>query len=131
MHREDRGNVKHTRSSTIADLNLQFEQVKRKYFDEPAPVSDASKNSPIEIALSHHSTPVMIYITVHCPFPALTFQQQMAFNFKTGDVNQHGVKVAMKKYVIDRDFSWEGFPCCTVGNKRGSENDSSQINFED
>ena len=102
-----RGNVKHTRSSTIADLNLQFERVKRKY--EPAPVSDARHDTSklhvllngchgriqelSEITLSHHSTPVMIYITVHCPFPALTFQQQMAFNFKTGDVNQHGVKL--------------------------------------
>jgi hypothetical protein len=34
-------NLKRSRSSTIADLNLQLERVKRKYFDEPAPVSDA------------------------------------------------------------------------------------------
>jgi len=36
-----RGNLKRSRSSIISDLNLQLEEVKRKYFDETAPVSDA------------------------------------------------------------------------------------------
>ena len=36
-----RGNLKRSRSSIIADLNLQLERVKWKYFDEPAADSGA------------------------------------------------------------------------------------------
>jgi hypothetical protein len=75
-------------------------------------VTDACVRSPIEIALSHHSTPAMNYITathIHCPFPALTFHGQMAFNLKPYNVNQQGIKVAIKKYAVERGFKWIGF----------------------
>jgi len=76
-------------------------------------VTDACVHSPIEIALSHHSTPAMNYITsthIHCPFPALTLHNQMAFNFKHSDVHQDGIKIAVKKYAVERAFKWIGFP---------------------
>ncbi len=75
-------------------------------------VADACQLQPIEVALSHHSTPAMNYITathVHCPFPALTFNEQMAFNFSTERVRAHGVKVAINKYAVQRGFKWLGF----------------------
>ena len=75
-------------------------------------VADACNLRPIDIALSHHSTPAMNYITathVHCPFPALTFNEQMAFNFSADHVRAHGVKVAINKYAVQRGFKWLGF----------------------
>src|SRR6266852_4215538 len=75
-------------------------------------VADACQLQPIEVALSHHSTPAMNYITathVHCSFPALTFNEQMAFNFSTERVRAHGVKVAINKYAVQRGFKWLGF----------------------
>jgi len=32
----------------------------------------------------------------------------MAFGFKAGEENQHHVKVAIKKYAVDRKFKWMG-----------------------
>lgn len=70
-------------------------------------VTDAFQDTPIEVALSHHSTPAMNYITathVHCPFATLTFNSQMAFNLKERDFSAHGVKAAIRKYGMKRGF---------------------------
>jgi len=34
----------------------------------------------------------------------------MAFNFKHSDVHQDGIKIALKKYAVERAFKWIGFP---------------------
>lgn len=46
-----------------------------------------------------------------CPFPALTFNARIVFNFKSGDINRDGVGGggAIEKYAPQRGFSCVGF----------------------